>query len=99
MNAHKWLLHVLMRTSGSVRSAPGKHSAGKHSAGTVRAWTARRTLILAFVLGSFGAVAAVSSGHGSVGHANAHQPAGNLPRAAAAYSISPGPVSNRPWMY
>jgi len=63
MKTHQWLLRALLRASGPVRSAPGKHCAG-----TAHARAARGILISALVLGSLVAVAAVLTSHGSVGH-------------------------------
>jgi hypothetical protein len=94
MKTHRRLRHVGRRTSGSVRGAHSKPSTGK-----VRAWAAGGILILALVLGSLGAFAVASSGHGSVGHANAHQPARNLPRSPVGYQINPGHFISMPWMY
>jgi hypothetical protein len=56
----------------------------------------RGILMLAFVVGSLGGIAATSSGRGNSG---AHQPANNIPVAAAAYSPSTLRISNTPWMY
>jgi hypothetical protein len=83
MKTHMWLMHAAIRTSGLVRSTPGKPVTG-----TVRAWAACGILGLAIVLGSLSAVAA---GHHSAGHANAHQPATHT----LAVAIHP----NMPWMY
>jgi hypothetical protein len=94
MKTHRRLRQVGRRTSGSVRGAHSKPSTGK-----VRAWAAGGILILALVLGSLGAFAAASSGHGSVGHANAHQPARNLPRSPVGYQIISGHFISMPWMY
>jgi hypothetical protein len=95
MKAHRWLRHVVILTSGSVRSARGKPSTEM-----ARVWAAHGMLIVALVPGSLGVVAAASLSHGHVGHASAHQAASGLPIAAAAYPISPGYViNNRPWMY
>lgn len=55
--------------------------------------------MLALVLGSLGAIAVTSSGHGNSGHESAHQPANNIPVAAAAYSVNSIRISNTPWMY
>ena len=90
MKTHRWLPHAVMP---AVRCAPGQHSTG-----TARASAARGILILALVPG-IGAVAAASSVHGGAGHADAHQPAGNIRLAASANTISSGHLSNRPWMY
>jgi uracil DNA glycosylase len=92
MKAHRSLRHVIMRTSGSVGSAPRELSTR-----TVRAWARRGILVLALVLGCLGAAA---SGHGSAGHvqASAHQPADNLALSADASSISSG-HTRLPWMY
>jgi hypothetical protein len=80
MNAHRWLTHVVMRTMGSVRGASGRHSARP-----TRARVARGVLMVALVLGSLGAVVAVSAGH-SAGHAGA-------PRVSSLHKIP------HPWMY
>lgn len=90
----KTLRHVIMRTSGSVGSAPREPFSG-----TVRAWATRGILVLALVLGGL-AAASVWPGHGS-SHAqvSAHQPAASLALSAAADSISSGHAISLPWMY
>jgi hypothetical protein len=55
--------------------------------------------MLALVLGSLGAIAATSSGHGNSGSESAHQSANNIPAAAVAYTPSVIRISNTPWMY
>lgn len=95
MKTHRWLSHVIMRTSGSVDSGPREPSTG-----AVRAWATRGILVPALVLGSLGVAASASPGHGSTGHvqASAHQPADSLALSADADSIISG--HNRlPWMY
>jgi hypothetical protein len=96
MKTHRWLRHVIMRTSGSVGSAPREPSTG-----TVRAWATRGILVLALVMGSLGAAASALPGHGSADHvqASAHQPAASLALSADAVSISSGHPSRLPWMY
>lgn len=93
MKTHRWLRHVIMRISGSVGSAPREPSTR-----TVRACARRGILVLALVLGGFGAAA---PGHGSAGHvqASAHQLADNLALSADAGSISSGHTIRLPWMY
>jgi hypothetical protein len=95
MKTHRWLWHVIMRTSRSVGSAPSEPSTG-----TVRAWT-RGILILALVLGGLGAAASASPGHGSTGHvqASANQPADSLALSTDAESIDSGHTGISPWMY
>ena len=94
MKTHRWILHVAIQP----RTVPvdGLPEALRTDP-LVR--TARGVLIVALALGSLGADAAASSGYGSAGHANAHQPAGNIRLAASANTISSGHLSNRPWMY
>jgi hypothetical protein len=55
--------------------------------------------LLALVLGSLGAIAVASSGHGNSGSESAHQVAKSIPVAAAAYSPGVIRISNTPWMY
>ena len=94
MKTHRWLRHIVIRTSGSDRGAHAKPATG-----TVHAWAARGILILALVLGSVGAVVATSSSHGSDGHANARPPAGNVNRPAGTYPLNSGHFVSMPWMY
>jgi hypothetical protein len=61
--------------------------------------TARAMVILALVLGILIADAAAASGHGSGGHARAHQPAGSVRLEANSHLTSSGVISERPWMY
>jgi hypothetical protein len=56
--------------------------------------TTRGILILALLLGGLGAEATELSGHGSAGHASAHQLAGKIRLTA-----STSHISNRPWIY
>jgi hypothetical protein len=62
------------------------------------AQAARGILILAFVLGSLGADAAVSSGQGSAGHATGRQPEVGIHLAASVEGISGGRITPLPWM-
>ena len=85
MKTHRWLRHVIVRTSGSVGSAPRESSAG-----TVRAWVTSGILVLALVLGSLGIAASASPGHGSTGHIQA---------SAQQLADSSGHAGKLPWMY
>jgi hypothetical protein len=98
MKTQRSLLHVITRADESVRSAPGKHAA-RHSARTPRALATRGIFILALVLGSLGAVAATWSGHGNVGHANAHQSTTHHTPATGAYMMSSVRFIPHPWMW
>jgi hypothetical protein len=96
MKTHKWLSHVLMRTSGSVG---GAHRVPSN--GTVRVWATRGILVLALALGSLGAAMSAAQGHGRTGRAqaSAHQSASSHAFSAGTGSISPGQASRLPWMY
>lgn len=93
MKTHR-LWHVITRTSGSAGSGPGEPLTGR-----VRAWATRGILALALVMGSLGAAALASPGHGNTGHvqASAHQAADSLALSAGAASISH--IQRLPWMY
>jgi hypothetical protein len=91
MKNHMWLMHAAMRTSGSVRSIPGNPFTG-----TVRARAARGIIVLAFALGSFGAVAATSAGHSN---ASAHRPAAHIHLAASVHPVKSAHGPDMPWMY
>jgi hypothetical protein len=97
MKTHRSLLHVIMRVGGSVSSARRETSTG-----TVRARAARGILVLALalVLGSLGAAASASPGHGSAGqvHASAYQSAASLALPAAG-TVRSGRTGRRPWMW
>jgi hypothetical protein len=74
MNAHRWLAHVVVRTTGLAHGASGRHSARP-----TRGRVARGILMLALVFGSLGAVVTVSAAH-SAGHTGA-------PRVSAFHKI------------
>jgi len=97
MKTHRPLLHVIMRAGGSVSSARRESSTG-----TVRARAARGILVLALalVLGSLGAAASASPGHGSAGqvHAKAYQSAASL-ALSAADTMRSGRTRGKPWMW
>ena len=96
MKTHRWIPHVVTQE----RIVPVATLAGTRRTDPL-AQTARPILILALVLGSLGADAALS-GYASAGQANAHQPAGHISLAAntspVRISTGTGSISN-PWMY
>ncbi len=94
MKTHKWIPHVVMQ----ARIVPVETSPVTPRTDPL-VHTARGILILALVLGSLGADAAASSGYGSVGHASASQPAGNIRLAVSAYTKSSGDMIPASWMY
>jgi hypothetical protein len=87
MTTHRRILHEVTQ----ARTVPVEGSTGAERADPL-VWTARGIVILALVLGAFGADAAISPGHISADHARAHQPAGSTHLAA-------GRITSRPWMY
>ena len=94
MKTHRWISHIVRQArTDPVETLPGALRTGP----LVQA--VRGILILALALGSLGADAAASSEYGGIGHANAHQPAGNIRLAASAHPISSGYVIPGPWMY
>jgi hypothetical protein len=93
MKTHRRILHVVIPTrTVPVEGLPEALRADQ----LVRA--ARGILVLAVVLGSLGTDAMASSGY-SVGHANAHQQAGNIRLAASAYPISSRHIPDVPWAF
>jgi len=95
MKTHRWLRHVIIRTSASVGSAPVQPSAG-----TVRVWATSGILALALLPGGLGVAASAAFGHASASHvrATAHKAAGRHTASADASLMSSGLV-RRPWMY
>jgi hypothetical protein len=91
MKAHRQTPHVAKH----ARTVPAKGQAGAPRTGPV-VRTTGGILVLAFALGSLGAELTELPGHGSAGHASAHQQAGNIRLAASAGGVR---ISNRPWMY
>ena len=92
MKTHRQTLHVA-KHARTVRA--------KGQAGTPRIDPVVRAtggiLVLAFALGSLGAEVTELSGHGSGGHASAHQQTGNIRLAVSTTSTVRS--SDRPWMY
>lgn len=87
MKTHQWIPPVVMQTEIGPAESP---------AGTTRTnprgRTASRILILALVLGGFGAGAAAASGQVS-----AHHTAGNARPGVSAHLTSAGHVFSNPW--
>jgi hypothetical protein len=91
MKAHRQPPYVAKH----ARTVPAKGQAGAPRTDPV-VRTTGGILALAFALGSIGAGVTELSGHGSAGHASAHQQAGNVRLAASASGVR---ISNRPWMW
>jgi hypothetical protein len=91
MKTHRQTPHVAKH----ARTVPARGQAGAPRTDPV-VRTTGGILVLAFALGSLGAGVTELSGHGSAGHASAHQQADNIRLAASASTIR---ISNRPWMY
>jgi hypothetical protein len=96
MKTQRWLLHAIIRTSGS---AGGAHR--KRSTGTVRAWEKRGIVVLALLLGSVGATASASSADSHEGHiqTSAHQSADSPALATDTDSTGIIHANKLPWMY
>jgi hypothetical protein len=89
MKTHRQTLHVAKH----ARTVPAKGQSGTPRTDPVVRATGG-ILVLAFALGSLGAEVTELSGHGSAGHASAHQQTGNIHLAASTVRIS-----GRPWIY
>jgi len=91
MKTHRQTLHVAKH----ARTVPAKGQTGAPRTDTVVRATGG-VLVLAFAVGGLGAGVTELSGHGSAGHAGAHQQTANIRLAASA---STGRISSRPWMW
>ena len=92
MKTHRWIPHVITQE----RTVPVEGLTGTQRTDP-KVQAASRILILALVLGSFGADAAALSGYASTGHANAYHPAG-LAASGAPISTGTGHNIYSPWM-
>lgn len=94
MNPDRWIPHALM----PARTGPADDfPEAPRNDPLVRA--SRGILILALALGGLGAGAVASSAYGSVGQANAHQPAGNIRLTASAHPTGSSHITPETWMY
>ena len=91
MKTHRQTLHVAKH----ARTVLAKGQAGTPRIDPVVRATGG-ILVLAFALGSLGAEVTELSGHGSGGHASAHQQTGNIRLAVSTTTVR---SSDRPWMY
>jgi hypothetical protein len=96
MKIHRPSRYVVLRAGGSARSARRVPSVQ-----TIRAQATRGILAPAFMLVGLAAGAAVSPGHGLVGHdhASAGQPAHSRVLRASTDSVKPCKIGKMPWMY
>jgi hypothetical protein len=89
MKTHQWILPVVMQTGINPAGSPARAARTNP-----RGRTASGILILALVLGGFGAGAAAASGQVS-----AHHTAGNTRPGASAHLTSASHVISNPWVY
>ena len=93
VSTHRWMPCAFMQArTRSLKESPEGVRADPLSQ------TARGILILAFVVGAFGAEAAASD-HGNADHASGHQLDSSVHLTASADQISGGSAVSFPWMF